>query len=209
VYGYLAGTANLTCHAEAEPAPRFNWYRGDDLTMPLEPPDYQIDNTRDSMSVLKITSLTEDIFGEFTCRASNQHGSLDHTVTLREGQKPAVPTVRVTSAGSTQLTLEIGTPPSEVSADGYRAQYKTVDAPWPSAHSHQFKPGGPHVITNLQPDTTYQIRVASRNQAGYGDFTASLEHRTAAPTSAKPTGGSQPLVLELLSALIMAALLVL
>lgn len=73
--------------------------------------------------------------------------------------------------------------------------------------------GGPYTINNLQSATTYAIRVASRNEAGYGDFSPSITEVTnASPVTTKnnPHSSSQPLAMELLlCALVMAALLAL
>lgn len=39
-------------------------------------------------------------------------------------------------------------------------------------------PGANFLITNLEPDTTYLIRAASRNLAGYSDYTRVEKCRT-------------------------------
>lgn len=207
VYGFLGGSANLSCQADAKPFPDFIWHHGDEI---VERQDRFEPTDTETISVLQITSLNESMFGEYRCEARNQYDGISRTIVLKKGLKPAIPQVKVTKTESSRLTLSITMAPEDERADLYRAEYKTAGkANWEWS-AVQFQPGGPHVISGLQPDTDYTIRVAAVNQAGQGDFSAGLHQRTAADRAATdPANSSQPLVLSVLVSLLMAALLVL
>ncbi|XP_043204994.1 fasciclin-2-like isoform X2 [Amphibalanus amphitrite] len=209
VFGFLGGSANLSCRADAEPSAFFTWLRDGQQ---LEQQDhYQIISAEKDRSVLQVSGLDDSMFGNYTCEARNNFGSITHSIELRKGEKPAVPQVRVTKTESTRLTLSIGVPPEEKVADRYLAEYKTEDAAWTTASAVEFQSTGTHAINNLRPNTEYVIRVAAVNEAGRGDYSAGLRQKTAAAGAGgdPSAAGSQPVVLSLLVSLLMAALLVL
>lgn len=88
-YGYLHGTVNLTCHAEAEPHANFTWYHG---KKQLGPPEYIIYDG-EHMSHLQIHVKNEKVLTEYRCEAKNNYGKIEHHITLKMGKKPPEPTM--------------------------------------------------------------------------------------------------------------------
>ncbi|XP_068176466.1 neuronal growth regulator 1 isoform X1 [Antennarius striatus] len=75
----LGRTALLRCEAAAVPSPTFEWYKGEKRITNGQGIDIQNLNTR---SVLTVTNMTEDRYGNYTCVASNKLGTANASVPL-------------------------------------------------------------------------------------------------------------------------------
>uniref|UniRef100_A0A8C9S0X2 Neuronal growth regulator 1 n=1 Tax=Scleropages formosus TaxID=113540 RepID=A0A8C9S0X2_SCLFO len=84
----LGRTALLRCEAAAVPSPTFEWYKGDKrLTK-----GHGIDiNNLSSRSILTMTNMTEDRYGNYTCVAVNKLGAANASV-------PLIPIIEPTTA---------------------------------------------------------------------------------------------------------------
>uniref|UniRef100_A0A3Q1GHL6 Neuronal growth regulator 1 n=1 Tax=Acanthochromis polyacanthus TaxID=80966 RepID=A0A3Q1GHL6_9TELE len=87
----LGRTALLRCEAAAVPWPTFEWYKGEKRIIKGQGIEIKNLNTR---SVLTMTNMTEDRYGNYTCVASNKLGTANASVPLIRKCSPA-------AAGST------------------------------------------------------------------------------------------------------------
>ncbi|KAI3368250.1 hypothetical protein L3Q82_007970 [Scortum barcoo] len=79
----LGRTALLRCEAAAVPSPTFEWYKGEKRIIKGQGIDIK---SLSSRSVLTVTNMTEDRYGNYTCVASNKLGTANASVPLI--QKP-------------------------------------------------------------------------------------------------------------------------
>ncbi|XP_053315784.1 microfibrillar-associated protein 3-like isoform X2 [Spea bombifrons] len=69
----------IDCNVEGSPGPRFQWYHSNQHLLKEENGRWWILDS----GLLNITSVTFDDRGKYTCVATNAHGSVNNTVTLR------------------------------------------------------------------------------------------------------------------------------
>ena len=122
-YGFISGTSNLTCEAEAEPPASFAWFdkRGKPIREGAILTENQISTLVVSIFVRKdirrifkpenfsfqLPITHDDIFGEYSCEATNKMGSLTRKVELSEGAKPGIPSLEIykIDTESAQMTI--------------------------------------------------------------------------------------------------------
>ncbi|XP_042272777.1 neuronal growth regulator 1 isoform X2 [Thunnus maccoyii] len=75
----LGRTALLRCEAAAVPSPTFEWYKGEKRIIKGQGIDIK---SLSSRSVLTVTNMTEDRYGNYTCVASNNLGTANASVPL-------------------------------------------------------------------------------------------------------------------------------
>ncbi|XP_061681408.1 neuronal growth regulator 1 isoform X2 [Syngnathoides biaculeatus] len=75
----LGRTALLRCEAAAVPFPTFEWYKGEKRIIKGQGIDIK---SLSSRSVLTVTNMTEDRYGNYTCVATNKLGTANASVPL-------------------------------------------------------------------------------------------------------------------------------
>ncbi|MEQ2221186.1 hypothetical protein ILYODFUR_013153 [Ilyodon furcidens] len=75
----LGRTALLRCEAAAVPSPTFEWYKGEKRIIRGHGIDIK---SLSSRSVLTVTNMTEDRYGNYTCVAINKLGTANASVPL-------------------------------------------------------------------------------------------------------------------------------
>ncbi|XP_018907865.1 limbic system-associated membrane protein isoform X1 [Bemisia tabaci] len=183
IYGYVHGTADLNCAVSAEPAPIFDWYRNNRQVKPVTDlhsiNTYSVGNKH--ISTLKIKIVDKSAFGDYKCKVTNPLGTISKVFVLKEGVKPPKPEkVQLLQYGSNFALLDIQRPLREDTVLGYRVEYiegkkDNSSKRWLNAKLFNFDkhpPGSPseYRLTNLTEDTWYELRVASRNEAGISEF---------------------------------------
>ncbi|XP_011613257.1 neuronal growth regulator 1 isoform X2 [Takifugu rubripes] len=106
----LGRTALLRCEATAVPAPTFEWYKGEKRINKGQGVDIK---SLSSRSVLTVTNMTEDRFGNYTCVASNKLGMANASASLitiiepttTSASSPAANTAPYGSTGSACVPL--------------------------------------------------------------------------------------------------------
>ncbi|KAM8744600.1 neuronal growth regulator 1 isoform 1-T1 [Acanthopagrus schlegelii] len=79
-HGVVPGrTALLRCEAAAVPSPTFEWFKGEKRIIKGQGVDIK---SLSSRSVLTVTNMTEDRYGNYTCVASNKLGTANASVPL-------------------------------------------------------------------------------------------------------------------------------
>ncbi|XP_037104879.1 neuronal growth regulator 1 isoform X3 [Syngnathus acus] len=75
----LGRTALLRCEAAAVPSPTFEWYKGEKRIIKGQGIEIK---SLSSRSVLTVTNMTEDRYGNYTCLATNKLGTANASVPL-------------------------------------------------------------------------------------------------------------------------------
>ncbi|KAM7352422.1 factor of interpulse interval [Cochliomyia hominivorax] len=188
-YAYLNGTTALKCEAVAEPPGNFTWYRNkkqihNDKHFTIENDNY--------ISVLHIKAGDESVFSIYKCKVKNHLGSIERSIVLKRGIKPPTPhPIQLRGLNSHTFDIELAVerpknikPLMEV--NGYRIEYMTEmefkkdSGKWLNAKRKDFnyESGATFLLNNLEANTTYLVRAASRNVAGLSDWTKVEKFRT-------------------------------
>ncbi|CAO1325840.1 unnamed protein product, partial [Diamesa serratosioi] len=183
-FGYIKGYVNLTCEADAEPPAEFIWYRDGKKVF------HNVHNGP-HISILQVYIQSKDNLGEYKCRAKNSLGQKDHIIKLQEGTKPETPqTFFLRGVNSDTLDIDVGAKRDPKSTNlmdinGYRfelipKQVFIANGNWQSAWIKDFsvEDGVTYLLNPLSHNTTYLVRVASRNLAGLSDWTETQEFTT-------------------------------
>lgn len=187
-YSYVDGSVNLTCEVKAEPEANFTWTKDNEVIYPSDSAQFFKDN---NTSILQLKVNDPRMFGDYLCIAQNKLGTLERVIILQQGEKPAVPTAKVTVEGVDRLELSIDAKNHpEMPIIGYRVQYKEAGEDWSRAQSAYFKKASIYVLENLKNDTPYVLRAASKNAAGYSDYSAEVTKRTEKIISSASTSAS-------------------
>ncbi|KAM8717984.1 hypothetical protein ACLKA7_004656 [Drosophila subpalustris] len=218
-FAYLNGTATIECKATAEPPPIFSWFRKQ-KKLESNGKMYTIE-TQSNWSRLTIHVLDAKQFDNYRCRAHNNLGSIERVTKLEQGKKPPLPTVfQLRGFNSNTVDVDVSVQrdknkldPMEV--NGFRIEYltelefKTDLGKWTNARSKDFpyEEGASLLIVDLKPDTVYLIRAASRNLAGYSDYTKVEKCRTLSLEPRASAAGLLPSLYQLLSASLLLLLL--
>ncbi|EDV33327.1 uncharacterized protein Dana_GF23884 [Drosophila ananassae] len=189
-YAYINGTASIMCEAQAEPPATFTWHRKQKRLHSNEKL-YTIE-TDSYWSRLTVHVVNASVFDNYRCRAANHLGSIERTKRLEQGEKPPSPiTFQLRGFNSNTFDVDVSAPrgqevrgPMEV--NGFRIEYmselefKSDAGKWTNAKRKDFpfEEGATFLITNLEPDTVYLMRAASRNLAGFSDFTKVEKYKT-------------------------------
>lgn len=118
-------------------------------------------------------------FGDYLCEANNTLGTLKRNILLINGTKPDAPMhITLRGVNSNTFDLDVGAKkigsPSPMDIIGYRFELVSSEelrkngGKWNATRVvlKDFTDGVTYLINNLSPNTTYWIRVASRNPAG-------------------------------------------
>jgi len=168
-YGYVTGTANLSCEAEAEPAPSFRWL--DAENNPVTTGTVINDEYK---SVLMLPVVHHAVFGAYTCIAENIHGKLEKVVMLTEGAKPGTPRIEPKKIYPDGLDLRIEEPQAEMflRIEGFQVEIKEINKTWDQptfVKNFKIAQSSIYTLEGLKPNSFYHVRSKSRNKAGLSD----------------------------------------
>lgn len=168
-YGYVTGTANLSCEAEAEPAPQFRWLDAENRA--VEAGTIINDAYK---SVLMLPVVHHAVFGAYTCIAENIHGKLEKVVMLTEGAKPGTPHINPVKIYPDGFDLFIQEPQAEMflRIEGFQVEIKEINKTWNRADfikNFKIAKSSIYNLEGLKPNTFYHVRSKSRNKAGLSD----------------------------------------
>ncbi|XP_023031255.1 neural cell adhesion molecule 2 [Drosophila willistoni] len=208
-YAYINGTATISCEAQAEPPATFTWHRkqkhlhSNDKLYTIETDNYS--------SRLTIRVHNASVFDGYRCHVANHLGTIDRVKQLEQGEKPPVPvTFQLRGFNSNTFDVDVSVPRGQerglMDVNGFRIEYmtelefKTDGGKWTNAKRKDFpfEEGATFLITNLEPDTAYLMRAASRNLAGYSDYTKVEKYRTLSLEPRSSAGILLPVINHLL-----------
>ncbi|GLV31354.1 factor of interpulse interval [Carabus blaptoides fortunei] len=199
VYGYVGGIANLTCEVIAVPDASIGWFRPYKDLAKMQ----GTLSTKPNWSALQFQIKDVTAFGDYLCKATNDIGTLNQIITLLEGVKPPKPRELILRGVNSDIfNIEIIGPDlnqtqlhGNMMPLGYRIQYKPkgLVVGWSSAEIIDFNDlseGGFYILTGLSHNTDYEIRAATRNMAGFSDYTPPVTYRTLRIHADSITSGS-------------------
>ncbi|KAK5643197.1 hypothetical protein RI129_007042 [Pyrocoelia pectoralis] len=192
-WAFIGGDVNLTCEVDANPPAKFEWFRKNRLITVRDKAAIH----EPHRSILQLHANNSIVFGDYKCRATNRLGKLEKFITLQQGVQPDPPDlVRLHETRRYTISLNIEGPDmtnktvaTSMLPSGYRIQYKTTEEnlDWDHAATVDFmnREDNSYTLQELDKNTMYEIRVATRNLAGISEYTNSSIFKTSsAPTLA-------------------------
>ncbi|XP_035216704.1 neural cell adhesion molecule 1-B-like, partial [Stegodyphus dumicola] len=175
-YGVIGSIANLTCEAQSQPPPTFEWFRG--RTLLGNSQIYRIINGM-WKSVIQVKIKDHSSFGIYVCLVSNTIGEIQREMSLLEGVLPNPPTFTLSSEEPGILVVKIfQSPYDSLPLTGYKIKWKQITDLWKHAREYLTSKGNEFVIQDLNFDTEYAVRVSARNAIGFSNFTETQVQRT-------------------------------
>ncbi|MED6289724.1 hypothetical protein CHARACLAT_005912 [Characodon lateralis] len=146
-------------------------WRRERFTISEGTPHMQIYGT-EGKSVLEVTPMSDRDFGRYNCTARNNIGVRYQEFILAQADVPSNPySVRLSAVSQRLATVTFMKPDSHggVPISYYLVQYKELGSiDWRDVKSHSVQTTV--VLTGLEPNTTYEVRVAAVNGKGQGEF---------------------------------------
>ncbi|XP_043285257.1 fasciclin-2 isoform X2 [Venturia canescens] len=180
VWSWDQRPVNLTCIAESIPNATIRWTMNGNRPIDTNDPMYQQIGSG-PISTLMVKPFDQRYYAIYKCHAENIHGSREHTITLKEAEKPGfVQQARMAEITATTIAFTILPPPTqpELPLRTITVQYKEELEPWTAAKNRTWSIGSPYVLENLKPQTQYQFQFRARNDVGDGNWGANLVETT-------------------------------
>uniref|UniRef100_A0A3B3YQ07 Neural cell adhesion molecule 2 n=1 Tax=Poecilia mexicana TaxID=48701 RepID=A0A3B3YQ07_9TELE len=169
-YSWEGNPVNISCDVMSNPPATMLWRR-ERFTISEGTPHMQIYGT-DGKSVLEVTPMSDRDFGRYNCTARNNIGVRYQEFILAQADVPSNPySVRLSAVSQRLATVTFMKPDSHggVPISFYLVQYKELGSmDWRDVKSHSVQTTV--VLTGLEPNTTYEVRVAAVNGKGQGEF---------------------------------------
>ncbi|KAJ8004366.1 hypothetical protein DPEC_G00158430 [Dallia pectoralis] len=170
-YSWEGNAVNISCDVKSNPPATMLWRR-ERLTISAEGTANTRVHTTDGKSLLEVTPVSDRDFGRYNCTARNNIGAKYQEFILAQADVPSNPySVRLSAVSQRSATVTFMKPDSHggVPIGHYLVNYKEVGSQdWREVKSH-----GVQMIvllTGLEPNTTYEVRVAAVNGKGQGEF---------------------------------------
>lgn len=189
IYALKHSTVKLICEVGSHPSPEFQWYRHSSHII-------MNTNTTDYASEISVTLNHDHDFGNYTCKAQNHIGFSQFKFTIVEGRVPESPENLILIAEGNDL-LELGFKDKSIESEEedeflplshYRFQYISKDDyinenSWENAKIHEAKVIGEgrdknFVISDLNSNSLYLVRVAVNNSLGFSEWSDVVEFST-------------------------------
>uniref|UniRef100_A0A8B9LUH0 Neural cell adhesion molecule 2 n=1 Tax=Astyanax mexicanus TaxID=7994 RepID=A0A8B9LUH0_ASTMX len=179
-FSWEGNPVNISCDVMSNPPATMLWRR-DKLTIPTEGTANMRVHNAPGRSLLEVTPMSDRDFGRYNCTARNNIGMRFQEFILAQADVPSNPySVRLSSIAQRTATVTFMKPDSHggVPIDHYLVRYKDISShDWRDVQSH-----GTHsefmLLTNLEPNTTYEVRVAAVNGKGQGEFSRTESFQT-------------------------------
>ncbi|KAJ8350816.1 hypothetical protein SKAU_G00259460, partial [Synaphobranchus kaupii] len=178
-YSWEGNAVNISCDVMANPQASLLWKR-DRLTISTEGPGSARVYNSEGRSLLEVTPMSDRDFGRYNCTARNNIGIRFQEFILAQADVPSNPySVRLGSVSQRVATVTFMKPDSHggVPIGHYLVKYKDVSSQdWRDVKSHGVQTTV--LLTSLEPNTTYEVRVAAVNGKGQGEFSHTESFQT-------------------------------
>ncbi|XP_026060618.1 neural cell adhesion molecule 2 isoform X3 [Carassius auratus] len=176
-YSWEGNPVNISCDVKSNPPASMLWRR-DRFTISSQGTSNIHIHTADGRSLLEVTPVSDRDFGRYNCTARNNIGARYQEFILAQADVPSHPySVRLSAVSQRLATVSFMKPDSHggVPISYYIISYRDTSAQdWRSVRSHAVQ----MVLTHLEPNTTYEVRVAAVNGKGQGDFSRTETFQT-------------------------------
>ncbi|XP_031438168.1 neural cell adhesion molecule 2 isoform X1 [Clupea harengus] len=170
-YSWEGNPVNISCEVMSNPPATILWRR-ERYTISSEPTANTRVHSGPGRSQLEVTPMSERDFGRYNCTARNNIGARYQEFILAQADVPSNPySVRLTAVAQRIATVAFMTPDSHggVPIGHYVVNYKeSSNQQWRSAKSHGVQ--STVMLSSLEPNTTYVVRVAAVNGKGQGEY---------------------------------------
>ncbi|XP_034534057.1 neural cell adhesion molecule 2-like [Notolabrus celidotus] len=170
-YSWEGNPVNISCDVMSNPPATMLWRR-ERFTISANGPANTRVHSVEGKSVLEVTPMSDRDFGRYNCTARNNIGVRYQEFILAQADVPSNPySVRLSAVSQRLATVTFMKPDSHggVPISYYLVQYKEVGSQeWRDVKSHSVQTTV--VLTGLEPNTTYEVRVAAVNGKGQGEF---------------------------------------
>ncbi|XP_059184043.1 neural cell adhesion molecule 2-like isoform X2 [Centropristis striata] len=178
-YSWEGNPVNISCDVMSNPPATMLWRR-ERFTISAEGTANTRVHSADGKSVLEVTPMSDRDFGRYNCTARNNIGVRYQEFILAQADVPSNPySVRLSAVSQRLATVTFMKPDSHggVPISFYLVQYKEVGSQdWRDVKSHSIQTTV--VLTGLEPNTTYEVRVAAVNGKGQGEFSHTESFQT-------------------------------
>uniref|UniRef100_A0A1A7YG57 Neural cell adhesion molecule 2 n=1 Tax=Iconisemion striatum TaxID=60296 RepID=A0A1A7YG57_9TELE len=169
-YSWEGNPVNISCDVMSNPPATMLWRR-ERFTISEGTANMQIHGA-EGKSVLEVTPMSDRDFGRYNCTARNNIGVRYQEFILAQADVPSNPySVRLSAVSQRLATVTFMKPDSHggVPISYYLVQFKELGSQdWRDVRSHSVQTTV--VLTGLEPNTTYEVRVAAVNGKGQGEF---------------------------------------
>ncbi|XP_071289767.1 neural cell adhesion molecule 2 isoform X2 [Agelaius tricolor] len=170
-YSWEGNPINISCEVLANPSASVQWKRGK-LVLPVKNTTHLKTYSTGRKLILEIAPTSDSDFGRYNCTATNRIGTRYQEYTLGQADVPSNPYgVRVLELSQTTAKVSFNKPDSHggVPIHHYQVDVKEVASEtWKIVRSHGVQTMV--VLSNLEPNTTYEIKVAAVNGKGQGEY---------------------------------------
>ncbi|XP_031648139.1 neural cell adhesion molecule 2 isoform X3 [Oncorhynchus kisutch] len=178
-YSWEGNPVNISCDVKSNPPATMLWRR-ERLTISAEGTANTRIHTTDGKSLLEVTPVSDRDFGRYNCTARNNIGVKYQEFILAQADVPSNPySVRLSAVSQRIATVTFMKPDSHggVPIGHYLVNYKEVGSQdWRDVKSHGVQTIV--LLTGLEPNTTYEVRVAAVNGKGQGEFSHTESFQT-------------------------------
>ncbi|XP_078514488.1 neural cell adhesion molecule 2 [Lissotriton helveticus] len=170
-YSWEGNPINISCDVASNPPASISWKRGK-LALPANNSTNKKTYGLETKMLLEITPLSDNDFGRYNCTATNRIGTRYQEYTLALADVPSSPYgLRIIELSQTFARITFSKPDLHggVPIHHYQVDIKEVASEtWKVVRSHGVQTIV--VLNNLEPNTTYEIKVAAVNGKGQGEY---------------------------------------
>lgn len=170
-YSWEGNPINISCDVASNPPASISWKRGK-LALPANNSTNKKTYGLEAKMLLEITPLSDNDFGRYNCTATNRIGTRYQEYTLALADVPSSPyALRIIELSQTFARITFNKPDLHggVPIHHYQVDIKEVASEtWKVVRSHGVQTIV--VLSNLEPNTTYEIKVAAVNGKGQGEY---------------------------------------
>ncbi|XP_072304806.1 neural cell adhesion molecule 2-like isoform X1 [Eucyclogobius newberryi] len=170
-FSWEGNPVNISCDVMSNPPATMLWRR-ERFTISVDGAHNTRIHSGEGKSVLEVTPMSDRDFGRYNCTARNNIGVRYQEFILAQADVPSNPhSVRLSAVSQRLATVTFMTPDSHggVPISYYLVQYRESGSQeWKDVRSHSVQTTV--VLTSLEPNTTYEVRVSAVNGKGQGEF---------------------------------------
>ncbi|KAK0142440.1 Neural cell adhesion molecule 2 [Merluccius polli] len=178
-YSWEGNPVNISCDVSSNPPATMLWRR-ERLTISAEGTANTKIHNSEGRSLLEVIPMSDRDFGRYNCTARNNIGMRYQEFILAQADVPSNPySVRLSAVSQRLATVTFMKPDSHggVPIGHYLVQYKELSTyDWREVRSHSAQTTV--VLMGLEPNTTYEVRVAAINGKGQGEFSHTESFQT-------------------------------
>nr|XP_008105844.1 PREDICTED: neural cell adhesion molecule 2 isoform X2 [Anolis carolinensis] len=170
-YSWEGNPINISCDVLSNPLASIHWRRGK-LVLPVRNTTHLKMHSAGSRLILEIAPTSDNDFGRYNCTATNRIGTRYQEYILALADVPSSPHgVKIMEVSQSIAKVAFNKPDSHggVPIHHYQVDVKEVTSEtWKVVLSHGVQTMV--LLSSLEPNTTYEIKVAAVNGKGQGEY---------------------------------------